>query len=238
MAAALFLTLTDAFGLDAMALLPRFIYWLLLLGIGQGASLLVRASLDRLQLSPAGLILVGLVQCLVLSALLTLLVWAVTSAMLHQPLLTARLPAYYLCVLVITAAMIGINLLVQRQPLETHAPDIDRTVEPGVPAAAAIVARLPDRLRRAKIYAVQAEDHYIRFYTGAGSDLVLLRFSDALNELRGLEGAQVHRSWWVAKDAVDTTRRDNGKLFFVLYDGTSVPVSRTFTRALRAEGWF
>ena len=88
----------------------------------------------------------GLLQCLVLSALLTLLVWAVTSAMLHQPLLTARLPAYYLCVLVITAAMIGINLLVQRQPLETHAPDIDRTVEPGVPAAAAIVARLPEQL--------------------------------------------------------------------------------------------
>jgi len=237
-AAALFLTLTDAFGLDVLPLLPRFFYWLVLLGVGQGASLLVRASLDRLQLGTRGLILVGLLQCLVLSALLTLLVWALTSVLLHQPLRVADLPAYYLYVLVITAAMIGINLLVQRQPLETHAPDPDRTVEPGAPRAAAILARLPPQLRRAKIYAVQAEDHYIRFYTGAGSDLVLLRFSDALSELRGLEGAQVHRSWWVAKDAVDTTRRDSGRLFFVLRDGTSVPVSRTFTRALRAEGWF
>jgi len=236
-AAALFLTLTDAFGLDALPLLQRFVYWLVLLGIGQGASLLVRASLDRLQLGTSGLVLVGLAQCVVLAALLTLVVWAVTGSALHLPLRAADLPGYYLYVLVIAAAMIAVNLLVQRQPLETHAADVNPATQPGAPVAA-ILARLPPKLRRAKIYAVQAEDHYIRFFTGAGSDLVLLRFSDALNELRGLEGAQVHRSWWVAKDAVETTRRDNGKLVFVLRDGTSVPVSRTFTRALRAEGWF
>ncbi|MGD0190495.1 MAG: LytTR family DNA-binding domain-containing protein [Rhizomicrobium sp.] len=236
-AAALFLTLTEAFGLEVLPLLPRFLYWLVLLGLGQGASLLVRASLDRLQLSPAGLLLVGLVQCLVLSLLLTLLVWVVTGWVLHQPLSAARLPAYYICVLVVTAGMVGINLLVQRRPLETHAPDAEHAPPPGGPVAA-VLARLPAKLRLSKIYAVQAEDHYIRFYTSAGSDLVLLRFSDALTELRGLEGAQVHRSWWVAKDAVETLRREHGKLFFVLRDGTSVPVSRSFTSALRKDGWF
>ena len=68
---------------------------------------------------------------------------------------------------------------------------------------------------------------------------MLLRFSDALKELHGLEGAQVHRSWWVAKDAVETTRRENGILFFVLRDGTlGSRQPQYFTRALREDGWF
>jgi DNA-binding LytR/AlgR family response regulator len=128
------------------------------------------------------------------------------------------------------AAMVAINLLVQRRPLETHA-----EIAPARPAP--ILARLPLKLRAATLYAVEAEDHYIRLHTSAGSDLVLLRFSDALAELQGIEGAQVHRSWWVARDAVSSSRRVDGRLVLVLRNGTETPVSRTFTRALKEDGW-
>ncbi len=40
----------------------------------------------------------------------------------------------------------------------------------------------------------------LHFHTDRGSDLILMRLSDALTELKGLEGAQTHRSWWVAAE--------------------------------------
>lgn len=237
LAAAAFLTLTDAFGLEILPLGERFLYWLLLLGMGHVGSLAIRTSLDRMQLSPSRLVLAGLLRAILLSLPVTLVVWLVTAAAVSEPWRTARLPDFYLPVLVVIAAMVCINQLVQRRPIETHATDASAgTVQSGPQAA--ILARLPHKFRGAKLHAIQAEDHYIRLYTSAGSDLVLLRFSDALAELRGLEGAQVHRSWWVARDAVESSRREDGKLFLVLRDGTKAPVSRTFTRALHAEGWF
>jgi LytTr DNA-binding domain len=236
-AAAVFLTLTDAFGLEVLPLGERFLYWLLLLGMGQAGSLAIRASLDRIQLSPPRLVLAGFLRSVLLSLPVTVAVWLVTALALSQPLRAARLPEFYLPVLVVVAAMVCINHLVQRRPVETHAADAGHEPQQGAQPAP-ILARLPHKLRTAKLHAVQAEDHYIRLYTSAGSDLVLLRFSDALAELRGLEGAQVHRSWWVARGAVESSRREDGKLYLLLRDGTKAPVSRTFTRALQAEGWF
>jgi DNA-binding LytR/AlgR family response regulator len=205
--------------------------------MGHIGGLAIRASLDRMQLSPSQLVLAGLVRAVLLSLPVTVIVWLVTAAAVFEPLRAARLPDFYLPVLVVIAAMVFISQLVQRRPVETHATDTGPSVAQSSQQAA-IMARLPHKLRGAKLHAVQAEDHYIRLYTSAGSDLVLLRFSDALAELRGLEGAQVHRSWWVARDAVESSRREDGKLHLVLRDGTKAPVSRTFTRALHAEGWF
>ena len=94
------------------------------------------------------------------------------------------------------------------------------------------------KLRGAALYAVEAEDHYLRVHTDRGSDLILMRLSDAVSELEGIEGAQTHRSWWVAKDAVADVSRGDGRATLVLKDGAHAPVSRTFARALRAEGWY
>ena len=71
-----------------------------------------------------------------------------------------------------------------------------------------------------------------------GSDLVLLRMSDALRELAGLDGTRTHRSWWVARDAVESTRRDGDRIVLVLKGGAEAPVSRPNVRALREAGWF
>ena len=60
------------------------------------------------------------------------------------------------------------------------------------------------------------EDHYVRAHTMLGSDLVLLRLRDAIAELDGIEGAQVHRSWWVARDVVEGVEREGRKLRLLL----------------------
>ena len=73
---------------------------------------------------------------------------------------------------------------------------------------------------------------------GKGSDLILMRLSDAVAELEGLEGAQTHRSWWVAKAAVMDVRRRNGRATLTLTNGIEAPVSRAFARSLREDGWY
>ena len=97
---------------------------------------------------------------------------------------------------------------------------------------------MPLKLRGAAIRAVQSEDHYLRIHTDRGSDLVLMRLSDALTELEGLEGAQTHRSWWVAKDAVRGVTRGDGRATLTLEGGVEAPVSRRYAKALRDAGWY
>ena len=106
------------------------------------------------------------------------------------------------------------------------------------PEAAAAPAKRPappfmQKMRpalRGRIFAVEAELHYIRVHTEHGSDLFLYRFSDAVGELSQLPGAQVHRSWWVADDVV--VRRS--ARIVELANGLNVPIGRSF-RPIIAE---
>ncbi len=102
----------------------------------------------------------------------------------------------------------------------------------------AFMGRLPHRLRNTAIIAVQGEDHYIRVHTSRGQHLLLMRLSDALTELGGLDGGQTHRSWWVARSAVTGVRRGNGRAALTLSNGVEAPVSRRFSPWLRTNGWY
>lgn len=104
--------------------------------------------------------------------------------------------------------------------------------DPSVP----FLARLPERLGRNLLH-LHMQDHYVEVHTDEGSDLLLLRFRDALRELDGLEGAQVHRSHWVARAAVAGVERRSGRIALRLVNGNRVPVSRSFAPALRDRGW-
>nr|QQZ51292.1 LytTR family transcriptional regulator DNA-binding domain-containing protein [Phenylobacterium glaciei] len=69
------------------------------------------------------------------------------------------------------------------------------------------------------------EDHYVRVHTAVRSELILMRLSDAVART-GREGLQVHRSWWVARDAVTEVIRDGRNLRLKLLNGLEVPVAR------------
>jgi len=104
-------------------------------------------------------------------------------------------------------------------------------------APAAIRAKLPPRLARARLLAAEAEDHYLRVRTDAGDALILMRFADALEALKDAPGMQTHRSWWVARAAVEHARFARGRGELALVDGTRVPVSRGFAAAVKAADW-
>ena len=89
--------------------------------------------------------------------------------------------------------------------------------------------------KRGNLIAISAEEHYVRIYTTLGDSLILMRFSDALEQVSHLEGIQTHRSHWVAADAVVGTKTDNRKQFLILNNGVSLPVSRSFQTQVREK---
>ncbi len=81
------------------------------------------------------------------------------------------------------------------------------------------------------------EDHYVRVHTPQGSSLVLMSLSQAMAGLKDLEGAQTHRSWWVARSAIVGVVEDGRNLRLRLSGGLEAPVSRARVGQLRADGW-
>jgi len=96
----------------------------------------------------------------------------------------------------------------------------------------AFLRRMPVEMGR-DILCLEAQDHYVNVTTLKGSTLVLIRLSDAIAELEGIEGLRIHRSWWVAKEAIVKTSRENGKLMVKLCNDTLLPVSRTYAGEVR-----
>lgn len=221
-----FMGFAGAFGTGAMPLPLRLAYWvgLMLAGTVLANGIFAILALVRpLARRPLAYLAAA---TLAMGGLYTGVVWLVT-----RPLHPVGPLELFAPVLMVSAAMTALNMLANRTPVETHA------ASPGAPPPR-FLDRLPPKLKGAELYAVEAQDHYLRLHTSRGGDLILMRLSDAVAELEGLEGAQTHRSWWVAKDAVESARRADGRAVLVLKSGAEAPVSRSYLRALRAEGWF
>lgn len=228
---AVVLTILAPLGSDAVGVLPRAGYWLGLLVGGTGVSVIGMTLVWRIRWLAERPLVLGVVAAVAFSIPFTLMAWAVTAAVFHQGGLDPkRIPIFALPTLTLTSVMTAVNLLAARTPAQTHAAAPDD-------APPRFLERLPLGLRNAAILAVEAQDHYLQVHTDAGRELILMRLSDAVAELEGLEGAQVHRSWWVAKAAVADARRDERRAILTLKDGSEVPVSRAYVAALKSMGW-
>lgn len=174
----------------------------------------------------------GIAMALVVGALpVALSSWLVSEIL--NPARAAYPPlAQYLAVLAIVLpfglAMILYDRLASRA---TAAPAVE--AEPGRPR---LLGRLPGRLGD-EVIALQAEDHYVRVHTALGSDLLLMRFSDAVAEADGIDGLRVHRSWWVAKAAVEKATAEGRRATLTLKTGLGVPVTRESVPEVRRAGW-
>ncbi len=107
---------------------------------------------------------------------------------------------------------------------------------PSVRAPNPLLEQLPPDLG-STIIALEMEDHYLRVHTMLGSALVLMRLRDGIALLGGLEGMQVHRSWWVARVAVEDVVREGRNIRLKLPRGLEAPVARANVAALRDARW-
>lgn len=227
----------------------RLIYWLGLSWAGYGCYRPIGGLVSRL-----GPVLdlpewsLWLIACLIATVPMTVVVWLVSALPppLELPSLNAWLTTYGY-VLVIGAMVTMVFYMIQSKavpvavaavsptmPTEPLASELQPATDPAAPA------RLYDRLPAAlgtDLIALEMEDHYLRVHTAVGSDLILLRMRDAMAELDGLDGAQVHRSWWVCRAAIGRVERDGRNVRLLLSNGLSVPVARNMVPVLKASGW-
>lgn len=232
-AAGVVLALTGAFGSGSAPFLLRLSFWVPVMLAGGLWGHLCSQAIERWIDMDERPWLAVTVLTVMITGPVALLVWGVTGLIFDGRVYPLQvLPLMLVPVAVITATVSAINVFLGRaQPIQTHAAPVGQ-------AAARFPDRLPLKLRGAAIRAVQAEDHYLRIHTDRGSDLILMRLSDALDELQGLEGAQTHRSWWVAREAVRDVARGDGRATLTLEGGVSAPVSRKYAKALRDAGWY
>ena len=107
------------------------------------------------------------------------------------------------------------------------------------PSSQSVRSPLNDRLPhaiRGKLAYLSMQDHYVEVHTDKGTTLVLMRLADAIREAGDIPGLQIHRSHWVAMDAVTGNRRKDGKLYLKLGESVLLPVSRSYANAVRKAG--
>jgi DNA-binding LytR/AlgR family response regulator len=225
-----FLGFIGGFDSGEMPILLRIPFMIAISFIASAMGFLTFQTTGRLAWAQRHYAAHGAIAAVVMCVPMALVVWTGVNLVAppgHGP--PIRLIPHYVGISVVTSLFFCLFVAWARRDAgrETHA-----TATP-----AKFLERLPLKLRGAEVWAVEAEDHYLRLHTSKGQDLILLRLADAVSELEGIEGAQVHRSWWVARDAIADAKRGDGRATLTLKDGAQVPVSRTYAGMLRDKGW-
>ncbi|QKV20294.1 LytTR family DNA-binding domain-containing protein [Oricola thermophila] len=230
-------TMTGPFGtFTDLTLLNRFVYWLVacaacsfFMNIG------IYLALTHPQIGRFSALL-GMVAAVLLAAMPGTLVVMVLEFLFRATTLT---PAFAFKV---WAFISVIGLAVAQVDYMLFRAEADRSGT--VPAADGTEASAPDRPECAffrnlrpgvgrDLVSLSMHDHYLEVVTASGRDMILKRMRDAVSELDGYPGLRIHRSHWVALDAVVDIERESGGVRAVLGDGRRLPVSRAKVSELR-----
>ena len=218
---------------EALALPPRLAYWLLVVIVTYFTADLIVGVLKTVLFRERPGIAVTILLGAVAGPFVAGLVWLMNLWILPSAAGIAYLPLLGY-VTIMTATVAGVisyasGSLVAQQERGPAMP-----AEPA-PQRPALLDRLPAAQRGRLLY-LSMQDHYVEVVTDKGSHLVLMRLADAIGETTGTEGMQVHRSHWVARDAVAGSIRDGARLTLRLVNGAELPVSRSKLADVRKAG--
>jgi len=224
--AGVILAILAPLGTSRYSLIERLAYWVGLCAAGGVGAGLIDILAMRFNWS-----LKSWVRALGQSVGSTLCV--VTALFLLFPpynLISAAMTVFYVWVIAIVMCSIGLVI----KKAQGRGLDSQTNIQNTRPD---ILERLPPKLRRADIYAISAEDHYVRVHTSEGDHMVLMRLSDAIKEAHPLDGHKTHRSWWVAEAGVESAKRKDSKIILTLKNGIIAPVSRSGQKPVKEAGW-
>ncbi|MDZ4311312.1 MAG: LytTR family DNA-binding domain-containing protein [Cypionkella sp.] len=125
--------------------------------------------------------------------------------------------------------------LYRRSATSEAVPEPEPQPEPEAPRMPRLLQRL-DVAAPGDLWSISVRDHYVDVQTSCGVTSLLMRLSDAMAETDPVEGAQIHRSHWVAWAALHRVEREGAKLFVVLAGGNRLPVSKNHRDKLAARG--
>ncbi len=208
--------------------LERFVYWTMAIGLNWTLGVIATPLAVALMRSVGCPQWIGVVVGALMAALPGTGVVLALEAWLDEPMKMATELAY------VYASVALIHMVIGYLGAEFARRG---SFFPGIAASetAQVSAQFLKRLSPAlgdQLLHLRMRDHYVEAHTELGSELVLMRFTDALEEVNRLEGMRVHRSHWVASDAIARVVREGGRTFVELNNGERVPVSRTYRRAV------
>ena len=209
----------------------RYAFWIGMVFLGYAAALAAEKLIPETSISrrPLRLGAAALASALPLTFVTAWVIAFIRPG--HPTYELARLPALF-CI--VAAVQLAIAFVLLRKPDAGERSPSPRAPETSGPLPRALLSRLPSRLGD-EIVALEAEDHYLRVHTNLGSDLILMRLSDATAAIGPDLGLQVHRSWWVAQDAICEIIRSEQRSHLKLRNGLLVPVGRTYLAAVRSR---
>ena len=208
----------------------RYAFWIGMVSAGYAAALAAEKLVPEKSILRPELRLgaVAIASALPLTFVAAWAVPFVRPGHVYQPL---QLPALFGAVAAVQLAIVFTLLRKSNVPPQPS-PTQNRVTSGSFPRV--LLSRLPNRLGE-EIVALEAEDHYLRVHTTLGSDLVLMRLSDAVAAIEPDFGLQVHRSWWVAHDAICEIIKSKQRSHLKLRSGLVVPVGRTYSAAVRSR---
>ncbi|WP_223788822.1 LytTR family DNA-binding domain-containing protein [Marinicella meishanensis] len=219
------------FGSFQMPLGQRLLYWVILIGVGHAIfSLTERFCQNWLANKNLNVYLKLVITSVIGAVFLSFFVdW--TSQLFFDSSLRfpQSLQFYYPKVLILSLILnVFGHLLEQARNAKTAT-----TTNP--PKDNRFIQRLPHQLGT-ELICFSMEDHYLKVYTERGDHMMLLRMKDALVELEHYPGIQVHRSWWVALDAIKQVKKQTRKATLILHNDMEVPVSQKYLPQLKQHG--
>ncbi len=139
---------------------------------------------------------------------------------------------WLICFLPLVVRHLGLNVPNETEVMpEIQAPDVATEASVEVP-----LLRLLEPDVRGAIRRVSANDRQSQVFTEKGETAVRMRFADVLIQLDGASGMQVHRSHWLAFDAIDRLQQDGRRYVAKLRCGGTVPVSPAYVPGLTDAG--
>ena len=228
-----------------LSVVPRMVFWAVIMAAailcGTGVRAFVHGALG-LRSFAVGSVLIAAILALVLPPIvhLVLLVW-VTNPAVTSPGIFEIAVFVFLTSLGVGAYRHATGLIPQTgRPLAMTAPDaaplaVLAPVRVASTALSHLVRRLPADVQ-GPLISIAVRDHYVDVTTRQGQASLLLRLSDAVREVSPDEGTRVHRSHWVAWDAIEAVEIRDAKMMLRLWGGRHVPVSRTYKTALEERG--
>lgn len=201
----------------ALTLSERALFWTPLLGFGVVVGTAIR-TLVSFHAGPTpslkSSLLIAALNSVFLAPALYGLIVVVVSDTAHAHVQGAEIAVLIASV---SLGICALRIAVSGEPAPTDTVEAD--------PAPRLLRRL-DPAVCGEIWAISVRDHYVDVQTSGGKTSLLMRFSDAMDEVEDHLGAQVHRSHWVAWGAVTTVCREGGKLVLQLKSGQQIPVSR------------
>lgn len=207
-------------------------YWIMVLVGGGVVGALIEPLLWRIPALAERPWRLAVAQVFCMTPWITVVVWLVSGWYFSQGFSVGRYLDLLAPVFIINIGVVVLAVLIRRGAASLARPAVREAAPPPL-----IREKLPPKLARADLIAIEAEDHYLRVHTTLGDALILMRLTDAVEALKDRAGFRTHRSWWVARDAVEHARFRQGRGELTLANGIKVPVSRAFAATVKAADW-